>query len=247
MNKLAVLAFALLVFFSTMLWYLANGSLNEYLKSQVELQGQYYSGQTTNLALAEFSANTGTATFNQLNLSNLDNYQAQYALIIDEAQVELSAKPTQHLLTEVSQITLNKLTVNIEQKGDGKNNIELLIQKTSEKLAKDYPELYPAISARIYAQNNPKLNAEQYAKSHPQAGPIVEHTKPKKKRGKPQQKIIISTIHIKTLELNTILGSSISSTTKHDINLTAMGDTEGFIANQIGGELLLRLLELANE
>jgi len=245
LNKLGALAFALLLFFSTMLWYLANGSLNEYLKSQVELQGHYYSGQTTTLNLADFAADTGITTFNQLSLRNLNNYQVQHALIIDEAQVKLSANQSSHLLVTISKVSINKLILNIEKKSSDDSNIKKLIQNVTLKLAKDYPEFYPAISAKLYAENNPELSAEKYAQSHPQAGPIITHTKQKKKRGKPQQKIVISTIHIKTLELNTIQEGIINSTQKHDVNISAIGGKEGFEANQIGGEVLRHLLNLA--
>jgi len=247
LNKLAVLAFALLLFFSSMLWYLASGSLNEYLKSQIELQGHYYSGQETTLALADFSSNTGTAKFSQLSLANLSLYQAQQALIIDEVHVELSTSQHHHLLTEINEVNINKLTINIEYKAGDISNIEQLIQKTSLKLAQDYPELYPVISAKIYARNNPELNAEKYAEINPQSGPIIEHTTPKKKRGRPQQKIIISTINIKNLELNTIESGVVNSIQKHNVKLNAIGGTKGLVINQIGGEVLLHLLKLARE
>lgn len=256
MNKLAVLAFALLLFFSTMLWYLANGSLNEYLKSQIELQGHYYSGQKTTLVLADFSSNTGTTRFNQLSLANLSQYQAPQALTIDEVHVELSPNQPQHLLTEINKITINKLILNIEYKANGISNIDQLIQKVSFKLANDYPELYPEISAKIYAKSNPKLNAEEFAKNNPQAGPIIEHTKNKKKRGKPQERVMISAIKIKNLELNIIqvdsANSAISSTNlvqkqRRNINITTIRGGEGLEINQIGGEVLLHLLKLANE
>ena len=249
MNKLAILAFALLLFFSTILWYLASGSLNEYLKSQIELQGHYYSGQKSTLALADFSANTGIATFNQFTLANLNSYQAEHALTIDKVHVELSTKQSQYFITEINKVTINKLTLNIEHKTDGISNIEQLIQQVTLKLAQDYPELYPKISAKIYAKNNPELNAEKFAKNNPQAGPIIEHTTKKKKRGKPQQRIIISAIKIKNLELNTIQAGSANSVQKkkHNINITTIGNIEGLVINQIGGEILLHLLKLANE
>lgn len=230
-----------------MLWYLANGSLNEYLKSQVELQGHYYSGQNTTLAIADFSSNTGTAIFKQLSLANLNSFQAQHALIIDEVQAELSTKQSQHLLTEINKITINKLTLYIEHKADKTSNIEQIIDKISLTLAHDYPELYPEISAKIYAENNPELNAEKYAEKNPQTGPIVEHTKQKKKRGKPQQKIIISAIHINNLELNTRQPNATSSIQKHNVKINTIGGLEGLALNQIGGEILLHLLKLANE
>lgn len=247
LNKLAVLAFTLLLFFSTMLWYLANGSLNEYLKSQIELQGSYYTKQTTTLALANFSASNNSATFSQLHLQNKPNSQASHAIIIDQAYAELSVTPSQPLLTTIEKITIDTLIVNIEQKRGEKSNIEQLTNNISLILANDFPELYPAISAKIYAEKNPELNADAYAKKHLQAGAIVEHTKRKTSRSKPIQKIIINGFYINTLILNAISNGTAHSIKKHNIKLAAIGGSDGLVLNQLGGEVLLHLLQLANQ
>jgi len=230
-----------------MLWYLANGSLNEYLKSQIELQGHYYTGQKTNVILADFSSSTGVGEFKQLSLVNLNYHQAQHAVLIDQANIELVKQPTQPLLTSIKKVTINKLTLNIEKNSGKNSNIEQLIDRIKLKLAQDYPELYPNISAKIYAQNNPQLNAEKYAQTHPQAGPIVEHTKTKKKRGKPQGKINISEIYINTVEL-TVMDNEVAKTTLlQNVNMTVIGGKEGIVTNQLGGEVLLALLSLAKQ
>jgi len=245
LNKLAVLAFTLLVILSSMLWFLANESLNEYFKSQIELQGDYYSGQKTTVDLAEFSSSTGTGKFTNLSLLNLHDHQAQPTIIIDEAQITLVRQPTQPLLTTVKEITINKLTLNSKTSSGKTSNIDQLIERITSKLALDYPELYPNISAKIYAKNNPQLNAEEYAQSNPQAGPIIEHTKAKKKRGKPQGKINISTITINTVELNIINNNLTKKILLNNINITAIGGKNGVVSNQLGGEVLLALLSLA--
>jgi len=245
LNKLAVLAFTLLVTLSSMLWFLANGSLNEYINSQIELQGHYYSGQKTTVDLADFSSSTGSGEFKNLSLLNLSDYQAKHALIIDAAYIALLRQPTQPLLTTIKEITINKLTLNSETSSGKTSNINQLIEIVSSKLAHDYPELYPNISAKIYAKNNPQLNAEQYAQNNPQAGPIIEHTKPKKKRGKPQEKINISTVTITTVELNIINNGLAEKILLHDVKLTAIGGKQGIVTNQLGGEVLLALLNLA--
>lgn len=247
MNKLAVLAFTILVSLSTMLWYLANGSLNEYLKSQIQIQGHYYSDQETRVELADFSSGTGTGEFKNFSLANLSNYQAKHTVVIDAAHIELVRQPTLPLLTTVKQLTINKLTLNIETIAGKPSNIEQLIEAISLKLAQDFPELYPNISAKIYAQNNPQLNAVAYAQNNPQAGPIIDHTKPKKKRGKPQAKINISLITINTLELKLINNGVAKTIPLNDVNIKAIGGKEGIIANQLGGEILLALLNLAKQ
>lgn len=245
MNKLGVLAFTLLLFFSTMLWYLANGSFNEYLKSQVELQGQYYSGLATSLEKANYSVETGQTTIAHLSLANLTDYQAKNALIIDEVNIEISAKKSHPLLTVIKAMSLNKLIINIEHKTAKQSNIEHLIENIMLTLANDYPQSYPNISAKLYAQKNPELNVDEYAKKTAYTGEIVEHTKTKNLRGRPQQKIIVSTINIKTLELNYFNGENIETVIKENIQISALGGKEGLLLNQIGGEILLLLFKLA--
>ncbi len=273
MNKLAVLAFTLLVFFSTMLWYLASGSLNEYLKSQIQLQGQYYSQQVTQLAIADFSASSGIGAFKEATLANPKGYQAQYALLIDSATIELatpqsaaavqSASPFKEnhtFITTVQQLTINKLTLNSEhtsatqtsatqtsatQTSATQNNIAVLITLIKNQLAQGYPELYPAISAKLYAQKNPQLDAQAYAQTHPQAGPIIEHKEAKKKRGKPQAKINIHAITINSLVLNETHNGKTQTIQLNNLQLAPIGGEQGIATNQIGGELLLALLNLA--
>lgn len=246
MNKLAVLAFTLLLTLSGMLWYLANGSLNEYLKSQIELQAHYYSNQNAKIDIADYSPSTGKGEFKNFNLENLSDHQTKYVIMVDTAQVELAQQSTEHLLTTIKNLTINKLTLNIETHVDQSSNIEQLIERIKFKLAQDYPELYPNISAKLYAQQNPQLNAEEYAQTHPQAGPIIEHTKVKKKRGKPQPMLNISTIKINTVELN-IVGNNIDKILLNNINIPAIGGNKGIVSNQLGGEILLAILQLSNQ
>lgn len=229
-----------------MLWYLANGSLNDYLKSQVELQGSYYTGQKTHVAQADFSSNTNIATFNQINLENKHNFQSLYLLTIDEAIVELSSNQDQHSLTKIKEIHIKTLTLNIETTSDELDNVDSLMQTIRLKLANDYPELYPAISAKIFAKNNPELNADEYVKNHQQTV-IIEHKSEQKTRGKPRQKLSIDTIKIKTLLVNSKTGNNLNSTQQHDIEIKSIGGKQGFEANQIGGEILLQLLGLKNQ
>lgn len=247
MNKLAVLAFAVLVSLSSMLWYLANGSLNEYLKSQIELQGLYYADQKTNIDLTNFSPSTGSGEFSNLSLVNIEGYQAKHVISIDRAHVALLSQPSQPLLTTVKEIVINKLIINSELNSNSKSNIDQLIERVRNQLAHDYPELYPDISAKIYAIKNPQLNAEEYAQNNPQAGPIIEHKKPKKKRGKAKGKINIYGLKINSLELNTMNNGLSTKRVLNNVKISLIGGKEGIETNQLGGEILLAILNLTTK
>jgi len=181
------------MFFSTMSWYLADSSLNDYLKSQIVLQGQYYSDQPTNITKANFVSNTGLLTLEHLTLANknilpVKNNQVKNTLVIDQVLAQLAAvspsaqaqknnndisKKVQHITVE--KVSINKLRFNLTETltSDGLTNLELLQQQISHKLAADYPALYPEIAAKLYAKNHPELNAalvydsQEYSKQKP--------------------------------------------------------------------------------
>ena len=230
MNKLAVLAFALLLFFSTMMWYLANGSLNDYLKSQVLLQSQYYSAQPSQLLSANFSNASGITTFTQFSLNNINGLAQPHVLTIQKISAQLAQVPTQQLdapsiqkktttLIHIQELRLSHVKVWSETSGENtknETNLTLLFKQISTQLAIDYPALYPQISAELYAQKYPDRNeelilettdinkTEKYIETNQAI--IASNTAKQKKRilGKATTRIKISNVIIDDLTLTVI-------------------------------------------
>jgi len=265
LNKLAVLAFALLLFFSTMLWYLANGSLNEYLKSQVLLQSEYYSGQQAQLLKANFSSDKGQTTFDQLSVSNLNALSQPQLLTINKISAQLAQVASRQLnstslqnknipIVNIEKLTLHKLHIWSEHTSNGKTNLEVLVNKVSKQLALDYPALYPNLSAELYAKEHPELNAtaeianlEKQTDSQPietNKAVIASKEAKQKKRllGKAQTRIIISSVVINELTLTSIKNNKEIQQDFQNIEFGGIGDENGIDSNQLGGELLRRLL-----
>ncbi len=263
LNKLAILAFALLIFFSTMLWYLANGSLNEYLKSQVLLQSQYYSGQKATLLNAEYSTDDGATYFNELTLTNLDGLSAPLILSVGQVTAQLAQTPTSQLNSPSIQkktitiVTIEKLMIsNLEAWSEitlsGEENLELLAQNITMQLASDYPALYPEISAKIYAAQHPELNEklalekliEHETKRETNQAVIQANAVKQKKRllGKAQTRIIISSAIINNAKLTRIDKGQSTNIHFKNIELGSFGGEHGLDSNQLGGELLKAIL-----
>jgi len=265
LNKLAVLAFALLLFFSTMLWYLANGSLNEYLKSQVLLQSQYYSGQNAQLLKANFSADEGKATFEQLNLSNLNDLSHPQLLSFDKVTAQLARVASTQLnspsiqnknttIVNIEKLTLHNVHAWSELTSSGKTNLEVLAKQVSKQLALDYPALYPNISAELYAKEHPELNATTaIAELEKQIGipeaetnqAVIESKAAKQKKrilGKAQTRIMISSVIINELTLTSIKNNKELQQEFQNIEFGRIGDKNGIDSNQLGGELLRQIL-----
>lgn len=171
MNKLAILAFALLAFFSFMLWYLANGSLNEYLKSQVILQSNYYSKQQATVGNVNFSPETGIVQVNNFSLSDLDDLTQQYLLTIETIEAQLAKIPTSHLngpsiqkktttIVNVASMQLSNVHIALATTSQGKATGEVVLDRIKTQLATDYPAQYPELSAQLYAEQYPERSEE---------------------------------------------------------------------------------------
>ncbi|WP_057832293.1 hypothetical protein [Colwellia sp. TT2012] len=265
MNKLALLAFAILLFLSSLLWYLANGSLNEYLKSQVLLQSHYYSGQKTQLLSADFSNNTGITHFTDLSIANIDGLTQPQLIKVDNISVHLAELATSQFdapsvakktttLVHVKQLRFNKLHAWSEVTKTGQTNLEVLYKKIEIQLATDYPALYPQLSAELYAKMYPERSekvALENIDSRPKT-PKIETNKAiiaskeakQKKRllGKAQTRVSVRSVLIEELTLTMIKDNKVLTKRFDNIELGRLGDENGLDSNQLGGELLRRLL-----
>ena len=269
MNKLAVLAFAILLFLSTMLWYLANGSLNDYLKSQVLLQSHYYSGQKSQLLSADFSTNTGITTFTNFSVANIDGLTQPQLFKVDNISVQLAELATSQFdapsvakktttLVHVKQLRFNNLHAwsEIDKISEtGKTNLQILIKKVERKLATDYPALYPQLSAELYAKMYPERSEElalenidtsrEVAEIETNKAVIASNAAKQKRRllGKALTRVRISSVLIEELTLTIVKDNKEMSKQFENIELGSIGNEDGLDSNQLGGELLRRLLK----
>ncbi len=268
MNKLAVLAFALLLFFSTMLWYLANSSLNDYLKSQVILQSNYYSSQEAKLLSASYSDTTGITHFTDFSLSNIVGSIQPLLLRADNINAQLAKVPTRQLnspsiqkktttIVHVEELHLGSLQAwseVIKTNNSSQTNLQVLLDQVNTKLATDYPALYPQISAELYAKRYPERSEElalealetkpnEQAVENNQAVIASNEAKQKKRLlGKAITRVKISSVIIDELTLTVIHETKTQTKQFKNIQLGSFGNENGLESNQMGGELLKQIL-----
>lgn len=268
MNKLAVLAFALLLFFSTMLWYLANSSLNDYLKSQVILQSNYYSSQEAKLLSASYSDTTGITHFTNFSLSNIVGSIQPLLLRADNINAQLAKVPTRQLnspsiqkktttIVHVEELRLGSLQAwseVIKTNNSSQTNLQVLLDQVNTKLATDYPALYPQISAELYAKRYPERSEElalealetkpnEQAVENNQAVIASNEAKQKKRLlGKAITRVKISSVIIDELTLTVIHETKTQTKQFKNIQLGSFGNENGLESNQMGGELLKQIL-----
>ncbi|TMM47429.1 hypothetical protein [Colwellia ponticola] len=267
MNKLAVLALTLLLFFSAMLWYLAEQSLNDYLKSQVVLQSHYYSAEQAQLIDANFSNTTGIASFTHFSLNNIDGFAEPLVLKANKITAQLAPTPTKQLETpslqketttiiQVKQLHFDHVHAwsEVTSSDTGETNLAILYTKIKTQLALDYPALYPQTSAKLYAKKYPErsekialaaLGTAPIAKPVETNQAIIASNETKQKNrllGKASTRVLINAVMIDRLTLTMRQGNQIISKDFSNIALGNIGGDNGLASNQLGGELLRKLL-----
>ncbi len=228
MNKLAVLAFSLLLFFGAMLWYLADGSLNDFIKGQVVLQGNYYTGQTTNVNDVNFNQASGTGILQGLTLSSKTSNnpnQQPTILNIDTAKITFNSNTLNSELIKIKNIEIDSLEVWLtEQEGHSPtaNNLVQLQQHIAAQLLTIIPEVKPSLPKPSY---------------------VKDDGKGKKSRGKVPTKIKINAVFIHELTLNVQQGDTIVQSKHHSIRFANIGANDGIITNQLAAILLNNILK----
>ncbi|MGB0938020.1 MAG: hypothetical protein ACPGTQ_11230 [Colwellia sp.] len=282
MNKLAVFAFTLLMAFGAMLWLLADASLNQYLKSQIMLQGKHYSGQNVEVKISEYAPESGQGYFEGLKLSNLNDLASRYILEADKVNFSMEKLRDAKGIIEVRSLSVNHLILNVDTliiteennaKDNAENNaksnvqtsnktaqlknsnISLLKDKIVQQLASNYPKAYPHINAKKYALQNPTLNADVYIENNPEqikqklAEDEVRSSSPKKKsRGKQYTKIKVPGIYIKSLTIHYFTDGKLTDKKVFThLQTLPLGGEFGIETNQLGGEILIALLNLEEQ
>jgi hypothetical protein len=268
LNKLALLAFSLLIFFSSMLWYLADGSLNEYLKSQVLLQGEYYTNFQANLREASYESNSGIAVFHQFTLKNKPASPSSKLIDIKTIKVTLTNKPIKHLnapsidkktttLVNIEEIYIDNVNIWSTLMADGENSLNQQQAFIISKLAQDFPVLYPQVSAERYAKKYPErseqlalqsiaLSAQKTQIETNQAVIIAKQSKQQKRLlGKAKIRVKISSISIGQLSIHSTEQGNKNVQHFTNIALGELGGEHGLASNQLGGELLNSLITKA--
>jgi hypothetical protein len=251
-----------------MLWYLANSSLNDYLKSQVILQSNYYSSQEAKLLSASYSDTTGITHFINFSLSNIDGSTQPLLLKAENINAQLAKVPTRQLdspsiqkttttIVHVEELRLGSLQAwseVIKTSDSGKTNLEVLLDQVNTKLATDYPALYPQISAELYAKMYPErseelaletLDTKPNEKTVENNQAIIASNEAKQKKrllGKAITRVKISSVVIDELILSVIHDNKIQTKQFKDVQLGSFGNKNGLESNQMGGELLKQIL-----
>ena len=213
MKIIATILVIVLLLCGGALWFLAGGSLNEFVKQQIESQGQTITGQQVTVKQVDIQLSKGAGSIFDIVLANPKGYQNIPAFSLAEMTLD---------------INLTSLT----NKG---NEQPIIIDAIIIKQAQAYVELNQAGEAN-YQKILETIKAQTSSKPKQQAPQSTDNKEP----NIIVKKVILADTQL-ALELSA-LGNKRHETKLSDIELTDIGGAKGVPASQLGAEISKQVL-----
>lgn len=139
MNKLAILALSLLLFFGGTLWYLANSELNANIQARIIQVAEYYTEQKVDIDKVQIDLKKGAGKIHGLKLYNPSEYQEKYTLTIERLIFKFDPKSLNEKVININSIELYGSKFYIESMNNNNKikvtNFEELYQLLNSKIA----------------------------------------------------------------------------------------------------------------
>ena len=139
MNKLAILALSLLLFFGGTLWYLANSELNANIQARIIQVAEYYTEQKVDIDKVQIDLKKGAGEIYGLKLYNPSDYQETYTLTIERLIFKFDPKSLNEKVININGIELYGSKFYIESMSNNNKikvtNFEELYQLLNSKIA----------------------------------------------------------------------------------------------------------------
>ena len=215
MNKLASIAIIILLICGGALWYFASGSLNLFVKEQIEQQGSAYTEQQVTVGQVDIKLTQGAGSIKALTLANPEGYQQKNAFSMEDVTLDINVKSLAEEPIVIDQIKIIAPRAFVEVSKAGTSNFNEILDALEKNLPKGDKSAQPAGEAPSQdKQGEPKIRVE---------------------------KILVSGVAL-TLDL-TQLGNKAHQVTLPEISLNKVGGDQGLPASQLGGEIIKQVLK----
>ncbi len=144
MNKLAPLAFVILLALGGALWYLANGSLNAYVKSKIETTGQQLSQFNVLVESVDIDSNQGIGVINNIRFMTIDNSINNTVFQIAKIDFSIALESLNKTPMVITQMAINQPTLTVRDKAKQQNALEQLTHNLKVNLVARQKELSAA-------------------------------------------------------------------------------------------------------
>ena len=140
MKKLFAIVFILLLICGGALWFLANGSLDDFIKTQIETEGSKITSQQVSVKSVEMKLLEGAGIINGFSLSNTKQYKYKNAFSFDTVVLDINIKSLTEDPIVIDEITINNPQAFVELTSNGSANIKDILDQIEKNLPKTTDE-----------------------------------------------------------------------------------------------------------
>lgn len=140
MNKLASFVIIILLFCGGALWFLASGSLDDFIKQQIEAQGSKITNQTVLVKNVEMKLVKGSGAINGFSLSNPKQYKYPHAFSFETILLDINIKSLTEDPIVIDEIRINNPQAFVELDQSGSANLSDILDDIEKNLPKSEAE-----------------------------------------------------------------------------------------------------------
>lgn len=136
MNKLASFVFIILLFCGAALWFVANGSLDDFIKQQIETQGSKITNQTVLVRNVDMKLTKGSGAINGFSLSNPEQYKYPQAFSFETILLDINIASLAEDTIVIDEIRINDPKAFVELSKNGTANLSDILKDIEKNLPK---------------------------------------------------------------------------------------------------------------
>ena len=156
--KKALIAIVILLGLGAGLWYLANNSLNPFIKAQIESLGSQYTGQLVRVKQVDIQLTKGAGSIKGLTISNPEGFKQPNAISLEDITLDINLKSLTKEPIIIDQIKIIDPQAFVEITAQGKTNFNQIIDQINKNLPKSSKDPQPETSTTA---EEPKVRVEQ--------------------------------------------------------------------------------------
>lgn len=136
MNKLASIVFIILLFCGAGLWFVANGSLDDFIKQQIETQGSKITNQTVLVKSVDMKLTKGSGAINGFSLSNPEQYKYPLAFSFETILLDINISSLTEDTIVIDEIRINDPKAFVELTTSGTANLSDILKDIEKNIPK---------------------------------------------------------------------------------------------------------------
>ncbi|NQY38067.1 MAG: AsmA family protein [Alteromonadaceae bacterium] len=157
MNKLATLAITILLICGGALWFLASGSLNEFIKAQIEIIGHENTKQKVVVGNVDIQLSKGSGKITDIVLYNPPGYSYPHVFSLEKIGLDINIESLTEEPIIIDEIIIDKPQAFVEFTKTGGSNIKDLLDIIKENSTGNTEELESSPSTT----EQPKIRIEK--------------------------------------------------------------------------------------